>query len=450
MPAINGLELEKYNKTEVKPSNSDFDMLVEFKSCEYKRHNLLNTKSFYDISWRVAHSGEIEGWIDVSIKLGDKEYDRFEVWLPWDPNGWSESGVYELELENNDIPKYDEELYFAGSEIALEIDINDDNPDNNVDHQLAKFWQDDDKYKPAFTHLIKALPIWKWIQNETFEFEDGTIVNITRLRSIYKGIILPVFLSSNRLGWFGDFLQLFIIDFGKNLTAFLYEFIQVAGLIAAGLLELYGIVMTIIGLFSSVAAGQVAITKELVEALFGQLSLLILTIGALIVNLDDLPVDPEDPLRENLSKSVDAVWEFLYTRPWLNDITIKGSVDRCKRNEKVTLNCRNVKNMEIPGDRGKRTIEPFTVNSSFNRDAYKDGLLFRRCQVTIEGDKHIGQLYESPKLLSYCAPEGTLKIISGFSKSCSRDRSILLNRLIDPFPMLVRLIQLLYPQPIMN
>ena len=337
----------------------------------------------------------------------------------------------------------DEERYFASHDATLKI--SNDNYELQAE-KFIKYWKKEGDYQPTKIHLELTLPGRQWIDHYE-EFPDlidpssGEYLKFPIFKEIYTETIFPVLFSSHRFGWLGEFISL-SIDFGIAFCAFMGEFIEVtADIILLGI-EVAGIITSITGLFSQISSG-IPLTEEEILSLFSLFAALCATLGELLKDIKNLPISPDSPnyyLREEVANTGDALVSFLSKHPWQDDIIIRGEINNCKQDEIVTLDCRDIKGKIIPGGEGQRIIDPVSVSSIRKKG---DGIIFRNCQVMINGDKH-GDILKTPAALSYVAPGGDLKCIVGFPK---KGRSINLpsfNNILQRFfnkPLLTKLFQ---------
>jgi len=157
------------------------------------------------------------------------------------------------------------------------------------------------------------------------------------------------------------------------------------------------------------------VTPEQVDAFFDLLIFFVGTLGVLLEDIREPPINENSPnyyLCEDLQDAGDALNSYLSTYPWQDPIAIKGKINNCKEDEVVTLYCRDDEE-EIPGEFGKRITNDVKINASHKKG---DGLFFRNCQVEVTGDMHDGQELKTPRVLSYVAPSGMLKSFFGFKK----------------------------------
>jgi len=195
--------------------------------------------------------------------------------------------------------------------------------------------------------------------------------------------------------------------------------------------------MQLIEIFSAEAGGEGA-TEQQVEDFFKILTLMSITFGDLLLRIKELPLPPDDPLRVRVGEAGEALLNYLSVDPWYDDITMKGVINNCKATESVSVSCRNVNNRDIPGNVGQRTIQPFSVKSTWERG---DSLIFRNCKLKVKG---AGRSTESAGFVSYAAPGGMLNCICGLSSGGSRDHSqnTLFQRLFSKYPMFSYLLHL--------
>ncbi len=414
-------------------SNDGFGIIIH--SCEFtqsKLEDLLGIVEYaldYSVSWP-------DGVIDYPMHIVFETESGYK--LSWTvltmrkPLPIRETRTFKMKAKD--------EYRVAGQKFDLII-----TNENVRDSGFTKFWRSEQEYVPTQVHLDKILPHSEWIARyETFK-SNGNILKIPVFKVLYTDSAFPTLFGSDRLGWIGEFTRL-LLDWGIAFSYFLGKFIAVVGEIILLGIEFYDLINRLIVILGEVSAG-VPPTKGQIESVFTLLSAICYTFGDLLQRIKDLPIDPDDKERIELIKAGEAFLNFIFSYPWENDITIKGTINKCESNEKVTVDCRNIKNKDIKGGKGRRTIEPFDVDSTWESG---DGIFFRNCQLTIDGSKH--EEIKSPKFLSYAAPSGTLNFISGLGSKDDKDdspektRFTLLQRILSN-TFLARLLQLLNSQP---
>jgi hypothetical protein len=424
-PVANGIVSNSINLCEIKNEiiqnkQQKWDLKITLSEISFQRYDQQNDIAYYKIRYNIENIGT-ETYIGFPKTVLRVHNEKWEI------SSWEWQGILPLLLcsgKNKTIDKvlkidYENERFVSGQTVDLETgkyDISgseDFNQSNNVGIGFGKYWEStDNDYIPSGNHLTACLPNQEWIEGyEVFYFPDK-ILEIPVFSEEYKRFVIPTFLSSERIGWIGDF----IIHFLSSTSAFCNfsrEFFDIASLLTITVGELYLLLYEVIGTISAVAKGKIIITLLLVSGLLTTLSKISETLGRLIAEIRDLPIDPNDPLRVELAESFDGFYSFLCTYPWNENITIKGEINNCKPLEEVKLSCRNVTNKNISGGPGCRVIEPFSVNSSWKL-RYLDGLFFRCCQVKLDGSGHINNDLKTRRIFSYVAPGGSLNIVSGF------------------------------------
>lgn len=419
IPAVDGVytALEKRDEIKndfTKSNYGSWDIKITLDKCEFQSFDEKNEVSKYLIKYTVDNVGEgdFDGPLHPILKKNNSE---------WEIADWEEGNI---KLGPDDTPLHfehvisiedEDEYYIAAQDVVLEAGFtdcsgaNDPVSGNNYGYGFGKFWKENG-YTPLKCHLQRALLHSGWKTGEETFGWNGNVLKIPVFDDTYINIVIPTLFSSDRLGWIGDFIQ-YLLDFGIVFCDFLAEFIQVAGNIVLLGIELYGLVADLMAMFEQASMG-IPPTETEIKIFIGLLTAMVITFGNLLRNIKDLPIDPEDPLRKAVADAGDVFLDFIAGHPWENDIRIEGVVKNCLENENVRLYCRNLKGDEIHGGEGKRTFNN-NVTSTWQSG---DGLIFRKCQIRIEGDAHSQQKLVSPKLLSYAAAGGKIKFYGGFSK----------------------------------
>lgn len=410
-----------------------WDLKITLSEISFQRYDQIEDFAYYKIRYKIENIGSNTyiGFPKTVLRVHNEK---------WEISSWKWQGIFPMVImpgKNKTIDKvlkidYDNERFLSGQTVDLETgkyDISgseDSNQNNNVGIGIGKYWESSDSdYIPSGNHLSASLPNEEWIDDYfVFEFPNNTI-EIPVFSDEYKRIVIPTFLSSERIGWIGDFIIHFLCS-SSALCNFSREFFDIVSLMSITIGELYLLFYEVIGTISAIAKGKIVVTFLLVSGILATLSKISETVERLIAEIKELPVDPNDPLRVELAESFDGFYSFLCTYPWNDNITIKGEINNCKPLEDVKLSCRNVKNKNISGGSGCRIIEPFIVNSSWKL-SFLDGLVFRCCQVKLDGSGHINNGLKTRRIFSYVAPGGSLKIISGFKNTRPKITSFLAN-----------------------
>ena len=454
-PASNGIISNSINLADLKNEiieniQKKWDLKITVSEITFQRYDQIEDFAYYKIRYKIENIGSNTyiGFPKTVLRVHNEK---------WEISSWNWQGILPLVIgpgNNKTIDKvlkinYDNERFLSGQTVDLETgkyDISgseDINQSNNVGIGLGKYWESTDyDYIPSGNHLTASLPNKEWIDDhEVFEFPNNTI-EIPVFSDDYKSFVIPTFLSSERIGWIGDFIIHFLCS-SSALCNFSREFFDIASLMSITIGELYILLYEVIGTIAAVAKGKIVVTFLLVSGILATLSQISETLERLIAEIKELPVDPNDPLRVELAESFDDFHSFLCTYPWNDNITIKGEINNCKPLEEVKLSCRNVTNKNISGGSGCRIIETFNVNSSW-KISYLDGLFFRCCQVKLNGSGHINNGLKTRRIFSYVAPGGSLRIISGFKNTRNKIPSFLdnLENAINGFAILKKIIMI--------
>ena len=408
--------VNEYNKT----APNGWDLKITIKDIVFKNYDNKLDIAYYKIKYEIENIGDelYIGYPKTVLKVHQQEWE-IASWhwvdtLPltlW-PGGKKEIiKVQKIEYEN--------EQFLSGRKVDLVAGRYDSSgsedpyQDNNKAIGFGNYWK---PYTnggiPSGNHLKATLPNNEWIDDyHIFDFPEED-VKVPIFSENYEKFVIPTFLSSERIGWIGNFINLFIST-SRAFCNFSSEFFDVASLMAITAGELYLLISEVIGTISAIAQGKVLVTFILVSGVFVTLATIAETLERLLGEIQELPLDPNNPLRVELADSVDSLYTFISNHPWNNDIIIKGEINNCKPIEDIKISCRNVSEKEIPGSAGQRQISPFPVSSYWKLE-YLDSLFFRCCQVVLKGDGHIGQKLKTRKIFSYVAPGGSLNVIAGF------------------------------------
>lgn len=433
IPAFNAAQLDT-EKNIFCTNTEGWDIKFTIESDpEFISYNEKNDRVTYSVSYIIENVGEgvYEGILNTELTQKGKDW----VIAEWDhatdedPLVLAPGEVLPKTKEFTISSK--EEYLIAGNDISLKCGLfdvsggEDPGNGNNVDHGFGNFWTNG--FVDTKCHLQKSLPHEKWIKKyETLNI-GGVEIELPVFKINYFGTLLPTIASSNRLGWIWDFIDYFI-DYVIALCAFLKEFIDVAADIVLLVLELEALIADIVSMFTTASTG-VIITSAQVQTFSVLLGAIVTTVGKLMVDLDELPVDPGDPLRVNLGNAGDALLTYLSTRPWTDTISITGKVSNCQEGT-VKLDCRNVQGKNIPGGSGTRNFPDINVDTTWKSG---DGLIFRNCQTTVRtGDQSI----TSRPILSYAAPGGSLHFIGSFNKGKERTQTSILQQIFEKIPIL--------------
>ena len=369
---------------------NSWDLKVEIKEISFKDYDSKKDIANYEIKYEIENIGDelYIGYPKTILKVHEQEWE-IASWdwvdtLPltlW-PGGKKE--IYKVQKI-----EYENEQFLSGRTVDLVTGKYDSSgsedpyQDNNKAVGFGCYWK---QYKncgiPSGNHLKATLPNNEWIDSyQTFDF-PGRAVEIPVFSETYQKFVIPTFLSSERIGWIGDFINLFIST-SRAFCNFSSEFFDIASLLAITAGELYLLLSEVIGTISAVAQGKILVTFVLVSGIFATLATIAETLEMLLSEIQELPLDPSNPLRIALAESVDSFFSFISNQPWNNDIIIKGEINNCKPIEDIKISCRNVSDKGIPGGAGHMQISPFPVSSNWKIE-YHDGLFFRCCQVVLK------------------------------------------------------------------
>lgn len=225
---------------------------------------------------------------------------------------------------------------------------------------------------------------------------------------------------------------------------FLAEFLDVVRDIVLSIMALGGLLAEIESMIATLGILG-TVTPEQVDAFFDLLIFFVGTLGVLLEDIRELPINENSPnyyLYEDLQDAGAALHSYLSTYPWQDPVSIKGEINNCKEDEVVTLHCRDDEE-EIPSGFGKRIINDVKINASRKKG---DGLFFRNCQVEVTGDMHERQELKTPRFLSYVALGGMLKCFFGFKKKSRSTEPLafrILQKFLDNHPTLIPILRLL-------
>lgn len=466
-PAINGLQVdsEKTNvfENEISPAGAgDWDLKITFIEAVFDHYHETEDIVYYKITYAIENIGEgvYIGWPKAKLRVHEKDW----VIASWDWPGKL------LTLRKGDDPvtaeivkdiDFDDEIYFAGRIADLEVGLRDQhgledpNKGNNVDFETGNFWEilNSRGHEPNGNHYEACRPHEQWVDHyEEIEFpdENKTIVLVPIFKDVYANFIIPRFLGSDRLGWLGKTVDL-LIDAGRALCNCSAAILEALSCVVLLIGEVYAGILGIIALVEGIASGNIVLGFAVVSALFLDLAAICVTLELLLAAIEDIP-EQGDPEVEELERAMYEFLSYMSTYPWTHGISIFGEINNCKSGEKVEISCRDVENRNIPGGEGKRDIEAFDVDSSFEL-AKLDHLIVRNCQVTITGDQHTNSRNAKPivgqkplktrRMFSYVAPGGSLQVIGGFKP---KGRSVnlpvfnFLRQLLERFPLLKQIL----------
>ncbi len=461
-PAINGAQLiiEKMNVSEnenIIAGSGNWDLKITFEEAIFENYHEKEDIAYYKIKYTIENVGDglYIGKPRAVLKVHNND---------WELASWEWPKDLPLILGKDDDPvaitvvkgiDYDNEIFLTGRIADLETGLLDEqgleDPDqsNNVGFATGNFWDklNERGYEPSGNHLEACRPHEQWIDhNETIEFPNYP-VEIPIFKDVYAKIIIPTFLGCDRLGWLGKTVQL-LLDIGRALCNCSAATLEVLACIALLVGELYAGILGVIALVEGIVSGNVLLEAVVVAGLFLDLKAIAVTLELLLGAIDDIP-NQGDPEVKELRRSVHAFLSYYATYPWTHDIEIFGEINNCKVGEIVDISCRNVENRDIPGEQGKRIIDPFNVSSDFNLAKYRDHLIMRNCQVTIKGSRHTP--LTTRRIFSYAAPGGSLNAIAGFkptSRSVDRPLNSCLQRFLEIFPFLKQILSPYFFQPV--
>lgn len=472
-PAVNSMQLssEEMNELENDPELSNtgsFDLEITVDKLEFDKYvmtkragDYVSAYAYYTLRYTLTNTGTYPyvGRIITEVrKEPEPEYGVFDEGIHTiEGSGGQKSFTHTIKIWASDVGSEDKERFFAGKEIVVEtvtVDgngVEDPTPENNTFTKVSHYWNQKSSYIASKAHIALTLPNEEWVDKWEKYVVNGTTITIPRFKELYTKFALPSLFGSNRMGWLWD-LAHNLSNFTTAFLDFVYEFCQVLADIVAVLIELQLLVAEIIAFFTPIIDDLIFPTGLQVVTFIGTVSALALTLKKLLIDIDDLPIDPDDPEDERRQRVEAAARELrilIASKPWYDDITIKGDICKVKDDEIMTVKCRDETwSVEENGD--PTSFGPFSVPSDWDllEDRFK--FLFRNCRITVTGDdpEHTGQKLKTPGFLSWIAPRGTLGATFGFRKK-SRDlyRGGFLQRLLEMFPVLKQLLPSYFFQP---
>jgi thermitase len=396
-PAINGLQLEKSSDLEPpKPITGGTDLRADISRCEFIEYSITGNKVKYEIDWAVDNIGSGYYWgCECVLRVDDRIFDRWDAYSQPPPTGCNTFGTRILWLKSSEDPSVDEERYFAGKIVTLEIDSYDDNLSNNIDKELAKWWKGDN-FIPTDPEVEVSAPHWYKQIYSVPEIPDLFYLEFFDVR------YLPNILQSQRTGWAGQAAK-YLAIMGTDVTtilgctvAFLFSISDDVKVLAEWIIDIiewfanaikgifYGGIIEIIHDFRNYVWDAIIDIFEKGIAWGGTVAVLSMKF------LDDC----------------NTFYNWTLDDPWTKPITILGRVDGVERDEVVTVHCRN-ETIPYNDDDGDGTIYySLTVTSEpIGNEHYKEGV--HNCKVTVFGSKHNGESKSGP-ILSYAFANGSL------------------------------------------
>ena len=417
-PVINGMQLstEQENEIEIiEGSPASYDLVITIDELTFKGHEeIKNVDDYMFAVWSLTYTIKNEGnrffWGKIitevlkdSIKFAEYDEGRHLI-----KAGKSETFSHTLKIKASDISDIDKERYFSAKDIVVDTVKEDQagqpdpTPSNNADIKFSKYWKTADDDKPSKNHIDLAVMGEDWVEKyEEYNIGGRDIITLPVFMDEYLELIKSLF-GCNRLGWLWGLLD-YGLDFCVALCNFLEEFFEVLADIVLILAELEILIAEVIAFFTPIMGiPPIYPTKAQISIFLGTLAVLAETIKELLLDIEKLPIDPDDPLRIALDEAGKALESFLNSEPWFDDVTVEGEVFRIYGGEVLTITCRDNEPWTVPENGNPTTFGPYEVPTNWQQG---DLIIFRNCQITVEGSEH-NKAVKSPRLLSYCAPGG--------------------------------------------
>ena len=381
-PTFFATKIQQNDNFGINDTSLGYDLSLDLIDCQYTglKMGIANDFAVYELKYSIGNVGNIRfigsavlilyifdgdiqvpvrTWtaIGLDIKAGDTDYR-----------------TYNIDVITNADPGLDEERAIAGSTLMLMLfPPIDNNPGNDFDVGIAKYWREDDDYYPTDPQIDIS--------------EPG---NITK-----QGLIDPPYVLRirERLGWRYEFSY-------KRA-----ELWALKANISVERLKILGVPLNLMKAISDFL--EALDDPDVVTDFWDLWDLLQAAIEAAEDIIEIVLGKPVEAAMRNYDAKQNEFKIWYNEKHWNFNITIKGSIFKCEPNEEITIRCREIEKKYTANQYGNvETYELDNIPCIYysNEKSNKQ----HKCIITIIGNKHNDEIIQSRDVLSFSHSDGII------------------------------------------